>query len=157
MALQLHSPHQLITQPTSWSHVASPTWSSTEQVARTATKRFHTYDWRLLETCCRPWTWWCNDATALACYANLMMIMNLFNVTSQLQYRGGPNLHAIENADHGNRCRFRLPRELDRPLEFIRLKLILLSFHFCSLLLKQFNELAEILGHYFRWDQSIKP
>jgi len=44
MALQLHSPHQLITQPTSWPHVASSicTWSSTQQVARTATKRFHT-------------------------------------------------------------------------------------------------------------------
>jgi len=51
---------QRITQPTSWPHVASRTWSSTEQMAR-----FHTSDWRPLETCCRPWTWWCNDATAL--------------------------------------------------------------------------------------------
>ena len=24
-----------------------------------------------LETCCRPWTWWCNDATALAGYATV--------------------------------------------------------------------------------------
>jgi len=30
--------------------------------------------WRALETCCRPWTWWCNDATALAGYAILMMM-----------------------------------------------------------------------------------
>ena len=28
--------------------MASPTWSSTEQVARPATKRFHTSDWRAL-------------------------------------------------------------------------------------------------------------
>ena len=46
------APHQRITQPTSWPHVASPTWSSTEQVAR----RFHPSDWRPLETCCRPRT-----------------------------------------------------------------------------------------------------
>ena len=32
--------HQRITQLTSWPHVASPIWSSTEQVARPATKRF---------------------------------------------------------------------------------------------------------------------
>jgi len=25
--------------------------------------------------CCRPWTWWCNDATALAGYATMMMMM----------------------------------------------------------------------------------
>ena len=35
-------------------------------------KRFHPSDWRALEACCRPWTWWCNDATALAGYANLI-------------------------------------------------------------------------------------
>ena len=60
--------------------VASPTWSSTEQVARPATKRFHTSDWRPLETCCRPWTWWCNNATALAGYANLMMMMMMMTI-----------------------------------------------------------------------------
>jgi len=65
--------HQRITQPTSWPYVASPTWSSTEQVARPATKLFHTSDWRPLKTCCRPWTWWCNDATAFAGYANMMI------------------------------------------------------------------------------------
>jgi len=68
-------PHQHITQPTSRPHVASPTWSSTEQVARPATKRFHPSDWRALEACCRPWTWWCNDATALAGYATTMNVM----------------------------------------------------------------------------------
>ena len=66
-------PHQRITQSTSGPHVASPTWSSTEQVARPATKRFHASDWRALEASCRPWTWWCNDATALAGYATMMM------------------------------------------------------------------------------------
>ena len=69
--------HQRITQPTSWPHVASPTWSSTEQVARPVTKRFHPSDWRPPESCCRPWTWWCNDATTLAGYATTMMIMML--------------------------------------------------------------------------------
>ena len=69
------APHERITQPTSWPHVASPTWSSTEQLARPATKRFHTSDWRALEACCRPWTWWCNDATDLAGYATMMMMM----------------------------------------------------------------------------------
>ena len=68
------APHQHITQPTSWPHVASSTWSSTEQVARPATKRFHPSDWRALEACCRPWTWWCNDATALAGYETTMMM-----------------------------------------------------------------------------------
>ena len=69
------APHQRITQPTSWPHVASPTWSSTEQLARPATKQFHPSNWRALEACCRPWTWWCNDATALAGYATVMMMM----------------------------------------------------------------------------------
>ena len=71
-------PHQHITQPTSWQHVASPTWSSTEQVVRPATKRFYPSDWRPLEACCWPWTWWCNDATALAGYVTTTMIMMLW-------------------------------------------------------------------------------
>ena len=58
-----------------WPHVASPAWSSAEPVARPATKRFHASDWRPLEACCRPWTCWCNDATALAAYATVMMMM----------------------------------------------------------------------------------
>jgi len=29
--------------------------------------------WRPLDACCRPWTWWYNDATALAGYAAMMM------------------------------------------------------------------------------------
>ena len=41
----------------------------------TSYETFHTSDWRPLETCCRPWTWWCNDAMALAGYANMMMMM----------------------------------------------------------------------------------
>ena len=71
------APHQRITQPTSWPHVASTTWSSTQQVARPATKRFHASDWRPLEACCQLWTWWCNDATALAGYAVMMMMTNV--------------------------------------------------------------------------------
>jgi len=54
------------------------------QVARPATKRFHTSDWRPLETCCRPWTWLCNNATALAGYANMMMMMNRYSTSAQL-------------------------------------------------------------------------
>ena len=69
------APHQRVTQPTSWPHVASSTWSCTEQVARPATERFHPSDWRPLEACCRPWTWWCNDATALTGYATVMMMV----------------------------------------------------------------------------------
>jgi len=69
------APHQRITRPTSRPLVASPTWSSTEQVARPATKRFHPSDWRALEACCRPWTLWCNDATALAGYATMMTML----------------------------------------------------------------------------------
>ena len=56
-------------------YVRSTNWSSTEQLARPATKRFHPSDWRALEACCRPWTWWCNDATTLAGYARMMMMM----------------------------------------------------------------------------------
>jgi len=45
-------------------------------VARPAPKRFHPLsDWRALEACCRPWTWWCNDATALAGYATMTTTM----------------------------------------------------------------------------------
>ena len=79
------APHQRITQPTSWPHVASPTWSSMEQVARPATKQFHTSDWRPLETCCWPWTWWCNDAMALAGYTNLMMMMMMMMIGLAVQ------------------------------------------------------------------------
>jgi len=42
-----------------------------------------TGDWRALEACCRPWTWWCNDATALAGYANLIMMV-MMNSVQQL-------------------------------------------------------------------------
>ena len=49
-----------------------------EQVGRPATNRFHTSNWRSLETCCRPRTWWCNDATALVGYVKLMMMMMMF-------------------------------------------------------------------------------
>jgi len=45
-------------------NMASPTWSS-EVAPRPATKRFHPSHLRPLEACCRPWTWWCNDATAV--------------------------------------------------------------------------------------------
>jgi len=87
------APHQRITQPTSWPHVASPTWSSTEQVAWPATKRFHPTDWRALEVCCRPWTWWCNDATALAGYATMMM-MNKLLLTVNIA------IWAVKNSKH---------------------------------------------------------
>ena len=79
------APCKCITQPTSWPHVASPTWSSTEQVAQPATKRFHTSDWRALEACCRPWTWWCNKTTTLAGYATVMiMVWNSVDTCSKL-------------------------------------------------------------------------
>jgi len=29
-----------------------------------------------MEACCRPWTWWCNDATALAGCATMMMMIS---------------------------------------------------------------------------------
>ena len=88
------APHQRINQPTYWPHAASPTWSSTEQVARPATKRFHTSDWRPLETCCRPWTWWCHDATALAGYATMMMMMMMMHLVRTwliMRLTGGEN------------------------------------------------------------------
>jgi len=55
--------------------------------------RFHPSDWRPLEACCRPWTWWCNDATALPGYAILMMMMMMTiiilspTLLSQADYR----------------------------------------------------------------------
>ena len=55
------------------------------QVTRPATKRFHTSDWRPLEVCCRPWTWWCNDATALAGYANLMTMMMMVMIIGEFR------------------------------------------------------------------------
>jgi len=82
------APYKRIIQPTSWPHVVSATWSSTEQVARPATKRFHPSDWRPLEACCRPWTWWCNDATALAGYATKMMMMSIHFTAKELNWVG---------------------------------------------------------------------
>ena len=87
------APHQRITQQTSWPHVASPTWSSTEQPARPATKRFHASDWRALKACCRPWTWWCNDATALAGYATMMMMNKLLLTVNIAKW-------AVKNSKH---------------------------------------------------------
>ena len=66
--------------------MASPTWSSTEQVARPATKRFHPSHWRSLEACCRPWTWWCNDATALAGYATPYLVSS-FSCVADVPHR----------------------------------------------------------------------
>jgi len=41
-----------------------------------SSRRFHpSSDWRAVEACCQPWTWWCSDATALAGYATFMMMM----------------------------------------------------------------------------------
>jgi len=57
-------------------YVASATWSSTEQLARPSPKRFHPSHRRPLEACCRPWTWWCNDATAFVGYATTMTMTN---------------------------------------------------------------------------------
>ena len=55
--------------------------------SRPATTRFHPNDWRPLEACCRPWTLWCNDATALAAYATMMM-MNAVERTRQITTDG---------------------------------------------------------------------
>ena len=80
------APHQRITQLTSWRQVASPTWSSTEQVARPATKWLDPLNWRPLEACCWPWTWWCNNAPALAGYVTMILyiILLLYIITSLL-------------------------------------------------------------------------
>jgi len=86
------APRKGITQPTSWPYVASPTWSSTEQVARPITKRLHPSNWRPLEAYCRPRTWWCNDATALASYATMMMMrlgLLMVNLCTKLEVSNG--------------------------------------------------------------------
>ena len=51
---------------TALSRVAHLVVHGTRLVARPAAKRLHTSDWKPPETCCRPWTWWYNDATAFA-------------------------------------------------------------------------------------------
>ena len=43
---------------------------------------------RPLERCCRPWTWWCNNATTLAGYANMMMMMMMMMMMIYLFRRG---------------------------------------------------------------------
>ena len=48
--------------------------------------RFHTSDWRAVEACCRPWTWWCNDATDLAGYATMTMMMMMSSCISIGEY-----------------------------------------------------------------------
>jgi len=69
------APCKCITQLTSWLHVASPTWSSTEQVAPPATKLFRLSHWRPLEGCCQSWIRWWNDVMALTGYGTMMMMM----------------------------------------------------------------------------------
>ena len=53
----------------------TPAANKVHKFCNHGTKRFHPSDWKPVEVCCRPWTWWCNDATALAGYANMMMTM----------------------------------------------------------------------------------
>ena len=68
-------------------NASNPIWSSKEQVARWTLRRLHRSDQRPLEVCCRPWTWWCNDATALAGYATTMTMIKMWalNACAQLQ------------------------------------------------------------------------
>jgi len=42
-----------------------------DQLRNDATRSIGGDLWR--RVCCRPWTWWCNDATALAGFATMMM------------------------------------------------------------------------------------
>ena len=81
-SVQLHI-NVLLSRPPDRTWRRPPGWSSTEQVARPATKRFHPSDWRPLEACCRPWTWWCNDATALAGYAKTSTTMMMATVFAE--------------------------------------------------------------------------
>ena len=60
-------------------------------------KRFHpSSDWRALEACCRPWTWWCNDATALAGYATIMIMMMMMIRTEPVAL---PRVHDVGVGD----------------------------------------------------------
>jgi len=61
-----------------------------ENVARPTPRRFCPFHRRPLEARCRRWTQCCNDATAVAGYATVMMMMMIFNVA--------PNL--AHNTDH---------------------------------------------------------
>jgi len=68
--------------------------------------RFHpSSDWRALEACCRPWTWWCNDATALAGYATMTMMMMMSSCISIGEYLRLPdhphNLHTFGFHQYG--------------------------------------------------------
>ena len=60
MALQLHINDMTILNRL---HVASPTWSSTEHVARPATKWFHPFHGYANVTCAAP-AWWSRDQSA---------------------------------------------------------------------------------------------
>ena len=72
------------------SRIRNPDYMRIRTVGRPATKRFHTSNWRSLETCCRPRTWWCNDATALVGYVKLMMMMMMDRAaTSSRNFRRG--------------------------------------------------------------------
>jgi len=81
MAVQLHV-NVSLSRPPDRTWRRPPGWSSTEQVARPATKRFHPSHRRPLEACCRPWTWWCNDAMALAGHATMMLMMRRTPLTT---------------------------------------------------------------------------
>jgi len=48
------------------------TWLFSSTSAYHSTDLLTAHDWTALEACCRPWTWWYNDATAPAGYATTM-------------------------------------------------------------------------------------
>jgi len=62
--------------------------------ARPATERFYPYDWRPLAVCCRSWTWWCNDATALAGYA-FSVAASTFGNTLPNDIQSAPSLSSF--------------------------------------------------------------
>jgi len=87
MALQLHI-NVLLNWPPDVRGVAHLVVHGTS--GQPATKRLHPSDWRPLEACCRPWTWWCNDATALAGLATVMMSTSAWTVVILLLYADRP-------------------------------------------------------------------
>ena len=74
MALQLHN-NVSLNRPADRTRRRPPGRPRNNRLDQLRNDSTHPSDWRALEVCCRPWTWWCNDATALAGYATMMMMM----------------------------------------------------------------------------------
>jgi len=70
-----------------------------DQLRNDATRSIGGDLWR--RVCCRPWTWWCNDATALAGFATMMMMNPVRSRVTNCRQEGSRKLK-VSKVDHSH-------------------------------------------------------